>query len=162
MATRLSTKPRAATTSVAPGSREQIRMSAPEPTLEGFEIVPLECGRDGIRARELVGRVGRGNRQAPHPGRMGCLDAGNGVFNDETVRRLDRRPSVQGLQGVQVSFRIGLPVPNVLRRGDVLEAGPQADAFKYKFDLVAQCARNDREAVAAGRALDEVRHALID
>src|SRR3989442_4613045 len=55
MATRLSTKPRAATTSVAPGSREQIRMSAPEPTLEGFEIVPLQCGRDGIRAHELVG-----------------------------------------------------------------------------------------------------------
>ena len=63
---------------------------------------------------------------------------------------------------MQVSFRIGLPVPDVLSRGDVLEAGPQSDAFKYKFDLVAQRARHDREAVAAGRALDEVRDAWID
>src|SRR5256886_8611869 len=92
---------------------------------------------------------------------MGRLDADDGVFYDETVRRLDRCPSVQGLQGVQVSFRIGLPVPDVLGRGDVLEAGPQSDAFKYKFDLVAQRARHDREAVAAGRALDEVLDAWI-
>src|SRR2546427_672555 len=131
MATRSSTKPRAATISVAPGSREQMRMvSSRTDQLEGFEVVPLQCGRDGIRARELVGRIGRGDRQTPHPGRMGRLNAGDGVFNDEAVRRVDRRPSVQGLQGAQVPFRIGLPVPDVLGCGDVLEAGPQTNGLK--------------------------------
>src|SRR2546425_11855906 len=162
MATRSSTKPRAATTSVAPGSREQMRMSAPELTLEGFEVVPLHCGRDGIRARELVGRIGRGNRQTSHPGRMGRLDAGDGVFNDEAVRRVARRPSAHGLQGAQVPFRIGLPVPDVLGCGDVLEAGPQTNGLKYLLDLVAQRARHDRQAVAASRPLDEVLYARID
>src|SRR5207245_3527133 len=132
-----------------------------EPSLEGAEIVPLQCGSDGIRTRELVGRIGCGDGQAAHPGRMGRLDADDAVFYDETVRRLDRCPSVQGLQGVQVSFRIGLPVPDVLGRGDVLEAGPQSDEFKYKFDLVAQRDRQDREAVATGTALYEVIDARL-
>src|SRR5881397_3609938 len=70
------------------------------------------------------------------------------------IRRPPRSTRLNTLFPYTTLFRSG--------RGDVLEARPQSDAFKYMFDLVAQRARHDREAVAAGRALNEVLDAWID
>ena len=52
---------------------------------ERRQIILLERRRDGVSRRQLLGGKCVGDREATHARGVGCLNARDGVLDDETV-----------------------------------------------------------------------------
>jgi hypothetical protein len=139
--------------------------AAPESAPAKIRVVDLQDWATpyDMRVAELTGRVGGGKGEHGHPGRAGRLDAGFGIFDDETIggseRRPHRRPRVQPLQRQLINGGVRFADRAIVGRDDGLEVVLDGRSFERTVDLDPPASRRHGEPAAFSRLLHELHDA---